>query len=97
MFPPNDTDHINGDRADNRIVNLRLATRAENQRNKRMSSRNQTGYKGVHWRTKNQKWTAIINDRGKNVFLGYFDDPKSAHAAYCDAAKRFHGEFARLA
>src|SRR5690349_20811660 len=49
-WPPDEIDHINGNRADNRWANLRPATVAENQRNRAKSKRNTSGYKGVYWK-----------------------------------------------
>lgn len=87
-WPDDVVDHINGDRADNRWCNLRVATRklnAENQRKPR--STNKTGLLGV---TKiGKRFQAAISIGGKQVKLGYFDSPDLAAAAYV-AAKRIH-------
>ena len=72
-FPPNDTDHINGIRDDNRIENLRAVTRSENCRNAKKSIRNSSGITGVHWDKKNQKWMASITLDGQAKNLGRFD------------------------
>ena len=87
-------DHINGDRLDNRRCNLRLATHAENCRNRKNHSNNTSGFKGVH-RQKN-RWRALIRVDGKSKFLGSFLTPEDAHAAYCAAARKYFGEFARF-
>lgn len=91
-----EVDHINGDPADNRIANLRLATRAQNHANRRLSNTNKAGLKGVHT-TKHGRCAARINHMGKRYWLGRFDTAEEAHAAYVSAAKRLHGEFARAA
>ena len=88
-------DHINGDGLDNRRANLRLATNAENMWNMRRPARNTSGYKGVSWNKRISKWKAQIQVKGKIMHLGSFDDPQKAHAAYCDAAARHFGEYAR--
>jgi len=87
-------DHINGDCLDNRKENLRLATHAENLRNRPKSRNNSTGYKGVHrMRT---KWRTQITIDGKKQHLGSFINKEDAARAYDAAARISHGEFARL-
>lgn len=88
-------DHVNGRGLDNRRANLRLATNAENARNRTRQSNNASGYKGV--RKSNSRWSAEIRCDGVCKYLGIFDTPELAHAAYCDAAARLHGKFARAA
>lgn len=87
-------DHINGDRSDNRLSNLRLATDLENAHNSAKHLTNASGYKGVS--AKRGKWTARIRSDGKIFRLGVFDTPELAHEAYCKAAMKHHGEFARI-
>lgn len=87
-----EVDHANGNRADNRRANLRLCSRAENSRN--MPARSVSGFKGV---TKNKhRWYALIQVDGVTHRLGSFTDPVIAARAYDEAAKRLHGEFAKL-
>jgi len=93
-WPVDEIDHENTNSADNRWSNLRPADSSENKCNKRISSRNTTGFKGVS-RTENGRWRAGIALRGKRRSLGRFDTPEEAHAAYAAAAERLHGEFAR--
>ena len=97
IFPDGQIDHINGIRSDNRWINLRLADNQQNQANSKRKKNNTSGYKGVFWSSQLQKWAAKINPDRKQVHLGYFDDPTEAHAAYANAAKRFFGQFARIA
>lgn len=87
-------DHINGDKTDNRICNLRRATRADNNRNQTKRKNNTSGYKGVSWSKTYSKWVAYIGVDWKRQHLGYFDTPKGAHVAYKDAANKLHGPFA---
>jgi hypothetical protein len=89
-------DHVNCVRDDNRISNLRLATSAENARNTQIGMNNKSGYKGVSWSESKGKWRATITVDGRQKYLGNYDDPKEAYAAYCSAAPRLHGEFARI-
>jgi hypothetical protein len=91
-----DTDHINGDRLDNRRHNLRICTHKENQRNMGLSKANKSGYKGVSWDNKYSKWVTRIRTSEKYMHVGYFKDRLSAAKAYNEAAKKYHGEFARL-
>lgn len=88
-------DHINGDRDDNRIVNLREATNAENMANAKCYATNKIGLKGVS--AKRGRWRAVIVDGGRQRFLGMFDTPEEAHAAYIKAAEKRFGQFARAA
>ena len=93
-FPPNDTDHINGVRNDNRWINLRQATNSENQRNQGKPITNTSGYKGVSWNKRAKKWLAKIKHMNHDIHLGYFDSPEAAHQAYIEAAEKLHGDFA---
>lgn len=88
-------DHINGDPWDNRAANLRLATSAQNTMNKPSNRTNTSGYKGVI--REGLRWRAKIGVDGKTVHLGAFDSPEEAHRAYCEAAAKYHGEFANTA
>lgn len=88
------TDHINGNTLDNTRANLRPATRAQNNANIRTKRTNQCGYKGVH-RARN-RWAASICVNRQSIYLGSFESPELAHAAYCEAAREAFGEFARF-
>lgn len=82
-WPDADIDHINGLRDDNRISNLRAASRAENGRNSCMRINNTSGVPGVWWNKRYQKWQAQIGVKGAVKYLGRFDnleDAKSARA-----------------
>ena len=89
-------DHINCNGLDNRRVNLRLATRSQNQHNRGASSNNTSGFKGVTWHEGNKKWQAQIAFCGKHKYLGGYDTAEAAHAAYAEASSKYHGEFRRL-
>lgn len=92
---PKEIDHINVNPSDNRIRNLRLATRAQQNANTRARATNKTGFKGVS-RSKG-KFAAHIRVSGKSIYLGSFNKPEEAHAAYVKAATEAHGYFARAA
>lgn len=86
-------DHINGNPTDNRKLNLRLCTIAENNRNRCISKRNSSGITGVFWVNKNQKWAANIGLNGKQLFLGYFYNKEDAIKARKEAEERYFGEY----
>jgi hypothetical protein len=89
-WPAHQIDHINGDRADNRLVNLREATSIQNCQNMAKRSDNRSGYVGVSFHVGRQKWRAEISVGGKRRSLGYFADPVTAHTAYVQAKKQLH-------
>jgi hypothetical protein len=92
-WPP-EVDHINGDGLDNRIANLRAATRAQNAANASAQKSSKSGYRGV-FKHSSGKYRAQITKGGRTRSLGYFNSPQSAHEAYLHAAKELHGEYAR--
>ena len=95
VVPKGQIDHINGDRLDNRIVNLRLATQQQNSANMRRRPNNKSGLKGVV-RFKN-RWRCYVHVNGKTRYLGTFKSKNEAHSAYVSAAVHHFGKFARAA
>jgi hypothetical protein len=89
-------DHINGNAFDNRRVNLRVCTRAQNNQNARKRKTNQSGKKGVSWSTAMNKWKAQIRHENVIYYLGCHDTVELAHEAYKIKAKELHGEYARF-
>lgn len=91
-WPEGVIDHKNGDPSDNRIRNLRDVSRSENSQNQRkaQSSNKSTGLLGVTLRRPGV-WAARISVGGKNLHLGQFDSPISAHEAYLTAKRNRHG------
>lgn len=96
-WPEVTVDHISGVRNDNRFSNLRLASYGENARNVKMHGDNQSGYKGVFWCKRSRKWIGKICVRGRQVWLGSYDNPEDAHAAYVKASAELHRDFGRTA
>lgn len=91
-FPPSDIDHINRNRADNRIANLRLATPSQNLANSTYPP-NKCGFRGVG-REKSGRWKASIMVQYRSIRLGTFDSPEAASAAYQAARIKYFAEFA---
>lgn len=75
-------DHINRDKADNRICNLRMVNKSENMANAGLRASNTSGLRGVTFSRRRGKWMAQIMHRGKHYHLGYFDNISDAGAAY---------------
>jgi hypothetical protein len=90
---PKEIDHINGNRADNRIENLRSVTRSQNQYNKRQQ-RNVSGYRGVTWHKKTGKWLVRVGLNNKNKSLGYYDDLEFAALVAEEGRSLHYGQFA---
>ena len=89
-----DVDHINGIKNDNRIINLRLATRSENKQNiKNIQPNNKSGYMGVDWHKSTNMWRATITTMRKQKHIGLFKTAEEAHAAYIKAKKELHPFF----
>ena len=93
-YLPKTIDHINGDTLDNRIENLRAATRGQNQHNRKTNANNTSGYKGVSWYKKRKKWISKIKLEGKAIHLGYFDNLEEAAEVVRKAREEVHGDFA---
>lgn len=90
-WPSGEIDHINGDRSDNRISNLRVVTGAINSQNRRSAQRNNAlGTMGVRFIAARHKFNARITVNGKTTSLGYFETETEARAAYVEAKRRKH-------
>ena len=99
MILPNNegtVDHINHNGLDNRVINLRRASKAENCRNSRAPITNASGYKGVSFYGAYNKWRVQITKNGKNSHVGYYDKIEDAVLAYNKSAERHYREFAFL-
>jgi len=94
-YLPKEIDHINGDRQDNRLENLRGVTRSENQFNKAMCSNNTSGFRGVNWHKHSKSWVVRVCTKGKTKILGYFKDLELAGLVADEARNLYHGKFAK--
>ena len=88
-------DHIDGNGLDCRRANMRLATKADNGRNRGKQSDNTSGFKGVTWNKSARKWVAQIKVNSKNIHLGYHNTAEAAARTYDEAAWKYFGDFAR--
>jgi hypothetical protein len=95
-WPQDQIDHINGDRKDNRIENLRQCSMSQNQWNEKLSINNASGYKGVRFHKASNKYGAQIGHNNKQIHLGLYTTPEEAHAAYCAKAAELFGEYANF-
>lgn len=89
-WPRNQIDHINHIRDDNRIANLRECTNAENRQNIRPEGYGVSGYLGVSPASDNYGWVAVIMVGQKQTYLGLFETPELASAAYIEAKGKLH-------
>ena len=94
-IPSFQIDHINGDRSDNRICNLRLASNQENSFNTRIKKNNTSGYTGVTWSQNAKKRMAQIMVNNKHIYLGTFADKNVAVQTRSKATKEYFGVFAK--
>lgn len=88
-------DHINGERADNRRSNLRIASKQQNAMNQRVHRNNKSGVAGVSWNKERGLWEACIRANGRHIFLGCFHDLSDAAKARKNAEVKYFGVFRR--
>lgn len=94
-YCPEFLDHINGDRSDNRLSNLREATAKQNAINKKKRIDNITGVKGVSWHKQRKKWRAYININKQHISLGLFKNFNDAVVCRKIAEEKYFGEWNR--
>jgi hypothetical protein len=95
-FPKVDIDHKDNNPLNNSFQNLRLSSRTENNANAKKRLDNTTGFKGVCFNKNAKKFSSKIQFERKQINLGYFNSAEEAYKAYCEAAKKLFGEFARF-
>ena len=86
-YLPKYIDHIDRNKLNNKIENLREITNADNKHNTPQRKDNKIKYKGINWHKKVKKWVAQIQINGKKKHIGYFVSPELAYAAYCEYVK----------
>lgn len=94
-WPDDEIDHINLAKNDNRWINLREATRTQNNRNLPGHRDTASGFKGVSWHSRDQLWVARICADRKQITIGYFKVAEDAQAAYAAESARLHGKYGR--
>lgn len=94
---PVEIDHRDLNGVNNKFRNLRECTRSQNQMNRGIQSNNTSGCKGISFSKSNKKWHAYIKINRKRIHIGMFKNIQDAKKAYSIAAKKYHGEFARVA
>jgi hypothetical protein len=94
-YLPKFIDHVDGDRLNNCIKNLRGCTRNQNAHNRKIDSTNTSGIKGVDWHKASSAWRARVALNRETRTVGYFRNKFDAAAAVFSARNRLHGEFAR--
>lgn len=88
-----EVDHVDGDKGNNAIANLRLATRHQNTQNSRVQKNNRSGAKGVCWHRASGKYAAQVDAYGKRIYLGLFDTADEAAEVVRAARSNLHGMF----
>lgn len=88
-------DHINGNTLDNRKQNLRIVTSRQNGLNSSIRKDNTSGITGVCWDKRRQKWLARVNENGREICLGYFDNFDDAVIARKNGEEKYYGEYSR--
>ncbi len=86
-------DHIDNNRKNNNLINLRFATHSQNQQNRSMSKNNTSGFKGVSWNKNIMKWTAVIEVNYKTIRLGSFINKEDAINIRVQRAQQEFGEY----
>lgn len=91
-WPVGEVDHINGNRLDNSIANLRVVNRAGNSQNQRRAhfDNRSCGLLGVTWNKQHKRWQAKLQANKKRYHVGYFDSAEAAHRAYMATKERLH-------
>ena len=92
---PKRVDHIDGNRFNNRIENLREVTASQNAQNSKFRKNNKSGFKNVHFEKRNQKWRVLLQVDGVAKSFGYYDDVELAGLVAAEARDKFCGQYAR--
>lgn len=92
-YLPDYVDHIDNNKINNRIENLREATKSQNCMNQKVSTRNTSGIKGVMWHKRDKKWYVQLRVNSKCHSFGYYDDKELAELVAIEATNKLHKEF----
>ena len=95
-YLPKEIDHIDGNRGNNHIGNLREVTRSQNLMNSKSHKNSSSQYKGVTWHKRDKKWQVTIRINGKNKYLESFDNEIDAALTYNTKAIKLYGDYANL-
>lgn len=92
-LPEKQIDHINRNKSDNRIENLRECSQSKNLMNTRISKRNKSGIKGLSWCDTHQRWRVCLSINKKVATIGYFKDKELAELVTLEAFNKYYGEY----
>ena len=90
---PSFIDHIDGNKTNNKIENLRSATTSQNAMNRKISIKNSSGIKGVVWHKRDKKWVVQVKVNSKYQSFGYYEDKELAELVAIEATNKLHKEF----
>jgi len=93
-YLPEIIDHIDGNRLNNRIENLREATQTENLQNAKKRTNNVSGIKNVHWCNQKQKWVVKLCVKGKRIYGGFFENLDDAKQVALEQRNLYYGSYA---
>jgi len=94
-YMPEIVDHIDGNKLNNKIENLRSATKSQNCQNQKLPINNVSGYKNVRWNKTKAKWCVNLRLNYKDIHIGYYKDIELADLVAQEAREKYHGKFAR--
>ena len=94
-YIPKEIDHIDLNKLNNKIENLREATREQNQWNRKLQSNNSSGIKGVYWHKRDKSWRVQLRFNKKMNYIGSFKDLELAELVASEARSKYHGNFAK--
>jgi hypothetical protein len=92
-YLPEFVDHIDGDKINNKIDNLRPTTKSQNAMNQKVRADNKSGTKGVRWHKRDKKWLVQLTVNSKTHSFGYFEEKELAELVAIEATNKLHKEF----
>jgi hypothetical protein len=88
-----ETDHIDGNTLNNRKENLRNVAHSKNMFNLKVADNNSSGHSGISWHKETKKWRAYINLKGKQIYLGLYNNIEDAISNRLKAKQKYHEGF----